>query len=288
MEDHGRECRVTDVGLVIEPARLGQHVAVGGHIRIGVRDHHRLGARRGTGREQHLPHVVAVDGDIGLGGAVPGDEVLETRCHARRAGSDRHHGFDAGRPELVAEPLPQHLIDDRCPGVDMGQRVEDDVRCHHDVDRRGHQAGLGDRYLGQPRFVGVVAEHRDARCRRQVEREQRVRELVDQRVGLGIGQALMGRIDRGIRGTDQRQLVGFAPGHAFDDVAHRHPVPTIVIATITKIFNIDGHCLAPQFRRSAPHCHHRSRWRQLPGGILGAFRRIPIRASLPAGPFAPL
>ena len=35
--DHGRERGVADVRFVIEAAGLGQHMAVGGHVAVGVR-----------------------------------------------------------------------------------------------------------------------------------------------------------------------------------------------------------------------------------------------------------
>ena len=106
-------------------------------------------------------------------------------------------------------------------------------------------AGFGDTELGEPRVVGVVAEHGDACGRRQIHSEQAIGNLIDEGIGLGVSEPLRGGIDRGIGGADQRHFIGRALGHAFDDVADRHAVPTIIVATITNIFYIDAHGLSP-------------------------------------------
>src|SRR6185312_6000170 len=84
-------------------------------------------------------------------------------------------GSEALRSERLLSPGPQFGVHDGQLRLDQVDHGLYEVRCHHRVQRRGDEAGLGDADLGHVGLDRVLAEQQDYVAAFQAAGQQRVR-----------------------------------------------------------------------------------------------------------------
>ncbi len=162
--DRREEAADAQVALVRDPAREREREAVRGEVRVAVRLHHPLGHGGRARGEEDLPDVVAVDGDVRLGGRLIAHEVRVADAPIDDVPADGDGDVDL-QPrggDGAADPGPQLRVDHdearRAALDEVADHVPGELRVHrhHDHPR------LADGDLGDERLDGVLADEQHA------------------------------------------------------------------------------------------------------------------------------